>query len=100
MYNNSLFNMMLLLFFQLCRQVWLGLYDMRSHMEPDHKDDVKIRDFMCQKYEKKRWYVAPSETMFEEARKMNTPAVKTDTKQSRMIGNMGRINLPKDNVCK
>ena len=78
--------------------MWLGLYDMRSHMEPDSKDENKIRDFMSQKYEKKRWYVAPSESMYEEARTMNTPAIKTDNKPKRMIGNMGRINLPKDNV--
>ncbi len=39
---------------QFCRQVWLGLYDTRSRMEPDSKDENKIRDFMTQKYEKKR----------------------------------------------
>ena len=40
---------------QFCRQVWLGLYDTRSRMEPDSKDENKIRDFMTQKYEKKRY---------------------------------------------
>ena len=57
---------------QLCRRVWLGLHDSRSHVEPDSKDEMKIRDFMAAKYEKKRWYVAPTESMLDEARKQNT----------------------------
>ena len=71
--------------FQFCRKVWLGLYDSRSHMEPDSKDETKIKDFMCQKYEKKRWYVAPTETMHEEARKLNTPEKKETTKPLRTL---------------
>ena len=76
--------------FQFCRNVWLGLYDTRSHMEPDSKDESKIRDFMTQKYEKKRWYVAPTEAMHEEARKSNTPAAKSDNKTNRPLAN----NIP------
>ncbi len=46
---------------------------------------------MSQKYEKKRWYVAPTEAMHEEARKQNTPAAKPDTKSIRtLVGN----NIP------
>ena len=72
---------------QFCRKVWLGLYDSRSHMEPDSKDETKVRDFMCQKYEKKRWYVAPTEAMYEEARKLNTPEKKEPaTKPLRALG--------------
>lgn len=56
----------------LCRRVWLGLYDARSHTEPDSKDEMKVRDFMSAKYEKKRWYVAPTDSMLDEARKQNT----------------------------
>ena len=32
-----------------------------------------MRDFLAQKYEKKRWYVAPTEAMLEEAKRMNVP---------------------------
>ena len=46
------------LLFQFCRQVWLGLYDTRSRMEPDSKDENKIRDFMTQKYRKETVCVA------------------------------------------
>ena len=33
---------------------------------------MKIKDFMGAKYEKNRWYVAPTEDMFADARKQNT----------------------------
>ncbi|ELT97325.1 hypothetical protein CAPTEDRAFT_225407 [Capitella teleta] len=70
---------------ELCRQVWLGLYDNRSHSEPDSKDENKVKDFMCQKYEKKRWYVAPTDSMHQEAKKRNTPAKQNDTKPLRTL---------------
>jgi Arf-GAP domain and FG repeat-containing protein 1 len=70
---------------QLCRQVWLGLYDNKSYNEPDSKDENKIKDFMCQKYEKKRWYVAPTESMYQEAKKRNTPVKQSDTKPLRTL---------------
>ncbi|XP_046543196.1 arf-GAP domain and FG repeat-containing protein 1-like isoform X2 [Haliotis rubra] len=56
---------------ELCRKVFLGLYDSRSWPEPDSRDEQRVRDFMVQKYENKRWYVAPTESMKEEARRMN-----------------------------
>ena len=61
-----------MLYFQFCKKVWLGLYDARSNPEPDSKDENRIKDFMMQKYEKKRWYVAPTDQMKEEAREQNT----------------------------
>ena len=78
-------NLMVIIFsFQFCRKVWLGLYDSRKNPEPDSKDENKIRDFMINKYEKKRWYCAPTETMHEDARKMNTPAAKPDARSQRL----------------
>ena len=29
--------------------------------EPESKDDQKIKDFMVQKYERKRWYIPPQQ---------------------------------------
>lgn len=75
--------------------MWLGLFDMRSHVEPDHKDDYKVREFMSQKYEKKRWYVAPTDAMHEEAKRLNAPIQKTQEKTSR---NIGKIFVPKEQV--
>ncbi|XP_054714825.1 arf-GAP domain and FG repeat-containing protein 1-like [Uloborus diversus] len=40
-----------------CKYVWLGTYD--SNLESEITDDLRKRDFMIQKYEKKRWYVDP-----------------------------------------
>lgn len=52
--------------------MWLGLYDARSGPEFNSKDEQRIKDFMSQKYEKKRWYVAPTDAMKAEAKQMNT----------------------------
>lgn len=60
---------------QFCRKVWLGLYDsQRDQAEPDSRDEQKIKDFMAQKYERKRWYQAPTDSMKEEARQINESA--------------------------
>lgn len=39
---------------QYCQAVWLGLFDGKSNIFPETKDEHKIRDFMITKYEKKR----------------------------------------------
>ncbi|XP_033760735.1 arf-GAP domain and FG repeat-containing protein 1-like isoform X1 [Pecten maximus] len=58
-----------------CRKVYLGLYDSRSGPEPDAREEQKVKDFMIQKYERKRFYVAPTEAMKEEAKQMNEAAM-------------------------
>ena len=71
---------------QLCRKVFLGLYDSQAWPEPDSRDEQRVRDFMVQKYENKRWYVAPTESMKEEARRMNEVSVnKPSTKPLRTL---------------
>ncbi|KAH9512809.1 Arf-GAP domain and FG repeat-containing protein 2 [Bulinus truncatus] len=60
---------------QLNRKVYLGLYDNRSWPEPDSRDEQRVRDYMVQKYENKRWYVAPTEAMKEEAKRTNEAAL-------------------------
>lgn len=40
-------------------------------MEVDSKDEGKMKDAMSQRYEKKRWYIHPQESLFEEARRQN-----------------------------
>lgn len=60
---------------EFCRKVWLGLYDSKKDQaEPDSRDEQKIKDFMAQKYERKRWYQAPTDSMKEEARQINESA--------------------------
>jgi len=41
-----------------CAAVWLGLFDAQP---VDYKDDEKIKEFIIAKYEKKRYYVDPSQ---------------------------------------
>ncbi|XP_078062170.1 arf-GAP domain and FG repeat-containing protein 1a isoform X2 [Mustelus asterias] len=42
---------------EVCKQIWLGLYDDRSSVYPDFRDPQKVKDFLQEKYEKKRWFV-------------------------------------------
>ncbi|OQR80104.1 hypothetical protein BIW11_05289 [Tropilaelaps mercedesae] len=42
------------------RYVYLGTYDERSNLEKESlREEHKIREFMVQKYERKRWFVDP-----------------------------------------
>lgn len=44
-----------------CRQTWLGLYD--NNKTQDTKDEQEIKDFMMDKYERKRYYLDPSSNL-------------------------------------
>ncbi|CAN8177231.1 unnamed protein product [Coccothraustes coccothraustes] len=46
---------------EACRRVWLGTFDPRTSLLPDSRDPQKVKEFLQEKYEKKRWYVAPDE---------------------------------------
>ena len=74
---------------QLCRKVWLGLHNNQAHFLADHQDEQKIKDFMALKYEKKRFYVAPTDHMLEQARVQNTPAKAEPT--SRPLRPLGQV---------
>lgn len=43
---------------QVCKQIWLGLYDDRTSSVPDFREPQKVKEFLQDKYEKKRWYVS------------------------------------------
>lgn len=70
---------------EFCRKVWLARFNPSVHREPDSKDEHKVKEFMSDKYEKKRYYTEPTESLHLEAREMNTPPVKLDTKQLRSL---------------
>lgn len=40
---------------QACRRVWLGTFDPRTSLLPDSRDPQKVKEFLQEKYEKKRW---------------------------------------------
>ncbi|XP_010013427.1 PREDICTED: arf-GAP domain and FG repeat-containing protein 1 [Nestor notabilis] len=46
---------------RVCKQIWLGLFDDRSSAIPDFRDPQKVKEFLQEKYEKKRWYVPPEQ---------------------------------------
>uniref|UniRef100_UPI00358DD967 arf-GAP domain and FG repeat-containing protein 1-like isoform X2 n=1 Tax=Myxine glutinosa TaxID=7769 RepID=UPI00358DD967 len=41
---------------EICRSIWLGLYK-DGIPTPDHRDPMKVKEFLQAKYENKRWYV-------------------------------------------
>nr|XP_058967245.1 arf-GAP domain and FG repeat-containing protein 1-like [Pocillopora verrucosa] len=46
---------------EYCKKVWLGLWNSSAPAEPESRDEQKIKDFMVQKYERKRWYMPPQQ---------------------------------------
>ncbi|XP_078527010.1 arf-GAP domain and FG repeat-containing protein 2 [Lissotriton helveticus] len=46
---------------EVCRKIWMGLYDSQSSTMPDSRDPQKVKEFLQEKYEKKRWYVPPDQ---------------------------------------
>ncbi|XP_028717275.1 arf-GAP domain and FG repeat-containing protein 2 isoform X1 [Peromyscus leucopus] len=47
---------------EVCRKIWLGLFDARTSLIPDSRDPQKVKEFLQEKYEKKRWYVPQSKS--------------------------------------
>ena len=43
--------------------------------QSESREENKVKDFMSQKYERKRWYVAPNESLQERARKLNESVI-------------------------
>uniref|UniRef100_A0A1A8NUK4 ArfGAP with FG repeats 1a n=1 Tax=Nothobranchius rachovii TaxID=451742 RepID=A0A1A8NUK4_9TELE len=46
---------------EACKQIWLGLYDDRTSSVPDFREPQKVKEFLQDKYEKKRWFVPPEQ---------------------------------------
>ncbi|XP_059390133.1 arf-GAP domain and FG repeat-containing protein 1-like isoform X2 [Carassius carassius] len=46
---------------EACKPIWLGLYEERNLAIPDFRDPQKVKEFLQDKYEKKRWYVPPEQ---------------------------------------
>ncbi|XP_036392096.1 arf-GAP domain and FG repeat-containing protein 1a isoform X2 [Megalops cyprinoides] len=46
---------------EVCKQIWLGLYDDRTSAIPDFREPQKVKEFLQEKYEKKRWFVPPEQ---------------------------------------
>ncbi|XP_007534876.1 arf-GAP domain and FG repeat-containing protein 2 isoform X2 [Erinaceus europaeus] len=46
---------------EVCKKIWLGLFDAQTSLIPDSRDPQKVKEFLQEKYEKKRWYVPPDQ---------------------------------------
>ncbi|XP_056298685.1 arf-GAP domain and FG repeat-containing protein 1-like [Pseudoliparis swirei] len=46
---------------EVCKRTWLSLYDDRTTSIPDFREPQKVKEFLQEKYEKKRWYVPPEQ---------------------------------------
>uniref|UniRef100_A0A671MG11 Arf-GAP domain and FG repeat-containing protein 1-like n=1 Tax=Sinocyclocheilus anshuiensis TaxID=1608454 RepID=A0A671MG11_9TELE len=46
---------------EVCKRIWLSLYDDRNLAIPDFREPQKVKEFLQDKYEKKRWYVPPEQ---------------------------------------
>ena len=90
--------------FQFCRKVWLARYDSQSAPEFNAKDDLRMREMMSQRYDKKRWYVQPTDVMYEDARLQNTTASSARTAATKPLtlvvgNNVAPLNVRHDAVC-
>jgi len=53
---------------QLNKMIYLSLYDANAGFSPDPKDTERFKEFLSQKYERKRWYAEPTEAMRQKVR--------------------------------
>ncbi|XP_067411220.1 arf-GAP domain and FG repeat-containing protein 2 isoform X2 [Emydura macquarii macquarii] len=75
---------------EACRKVWLGSFDPRTSLLPDSRDPQKVKEFLQEKYEKKRWYVSPDQAKGSAslAFQSSTPEVKP---QQTLLGDSGPL---------
>lgn len=79
---------------EYCRKVWLKKYNEQLNNQIESRDESKVRDFMMQKYEKKSYYVAPLESMKEEAKQTNDTLINKVTATKPLKSLLGE-NVPK-----
>ncbi|XP_077169140.1 arf-GAP domain and FG repeat-containing protein 2 isoform X2 [Paroedura picta] len=70
---------------QACRRIWLGSFDSRASLLPDSQDPQRLKEFLQEKYEKKRWYVTP-----EQGRGLTSLAAQNSTTEAKaLLGDAG-----------
>jgi len=62
------------------------------------KDELRMREMMSQRYDKKRWYVQPSDSMYEEARQQNMTISSARTAPTKPLTLVVGNNVPPLNV--
>ncbi|XP_074081451.1 arf-GAP domain and FG repeat-containing protein 2 isoform X2 [Macrotis lagotis] len=64
---------------EVCKKIWLGLFDAQTSLVPDSRDPQKVKEFLQEKYEKKRWYVPPDQVKGPSYTKSNTSITTQDS---------------------
>lgn len=60
----------------MCKKTWLGLWNSANNPEPESRDEQKVKDFMIQKYERRRWYIPPQQVINSSSSSNATPEAK------------------------
>ena len=80
-----------------CRSVWLGLYEGASP-GPEFRDEQSVKDFMVDKYERKRYYLDPAQALKNGYKTPETSKVKplstliSDPKPIKLNGSTTELN--------
>ncbi|XP_042330001.1 arf-GAP domain and FG repeat-containing protein 2 isoform X2 [Sceloporus undulatus] len=73
---------------EACRKIWLGTFDSRTSLLPDSQDPQKVKEFLQEKYEKKRWYVSP-----EQAKSLPSLSSQSSTAEAKtLLGDSGPLS--------
>ena len=52
--------------FQISRAIWLAKWNPKVDREPEKRTELAFKEFLINKYERRQWYVSPSEAKKEE----------------------------------
>ncbi|XP_026549729.1 arf-GAP domain and FG repeat-containing protein 2-like, partial [Notechis scutatus] len=69
-----------------CRKIWLGSFDARASVQPDSRDPQKVKEFLQEKYEKKRWYVSP-----DQAKSQAAPSAQASPAEAKMAAKTPQV---------
>ncbi|KAH0626037.1 hypothetical protein JD844_000736 [Phrynosoma platyrhinos] len=73
---------------EACRKIWLGTFDSRTSLLPDSQDPQKVKEFLQEKYEKKKWYVSP-----EQAKGLASLSSQSSTTEAKtLLGDSGPLS--------
>lgn len=80
--------------------MWLAHHDTKLPPEIDTKDEIKLRDYMTQKYERKRWHAPPASGLAEKAKEMNKHSGTNASSVRRPVTGAFRVPGPPGSIPK
>ncbi|XP_069071734.1 arf-GAP domain and FG repeat-containing protein 2 isoform X2 [Pleurodeles waltl] len=79
---------------EVCRKIWMGLYDSHSSTIPDSRDPQKVKEFLQEKYEKKRWYVPPDQVKTAPVRSLSNVSNQSTTAEVKPLRTLLGDSVP------